>query len=687
MEVPKYTLEFKDITYDVVLKAGKEAGQTKRILHSISSSCVSGRLTALMGPSGAGKSSLLDILAGVKVAGKARGQVLLGGAPCRAADFARLASYVQQKDVLVPSATVREALVTSALLKLPRSMSKAQKLARVDALLELLELSHVAASYIGDEALGIKGISGGEKRRVSVGIELVKDPSIIFLDEPTTGLDSEMALGVARCLAACAQAGKMVVATIHQPNSLITDTFDDWALLAKGRLLYAGPWCGALPYFEAAGHTCPLYRNPTDFFMSLASSSSSLMELAEAWAAQAQQRQPLLLHASAATAASGVPDREPPHDTASVCGSEVQLWQPGTTAAAAAAAAADVEVGLQRKQLTPSKGCSSSLISGVGSFRLAASPSALSCSEGVTAAAAADSDPGGCFYRLCCGGSSSSAAVPFWYEVWVLMARFMRCWLRTPIMAAAEAVQYLILAVFIGLLYLRLPNTLPNAPYDKMSAVFLVLTMLSFTPSYTVLVVWDHERQLLRRESGTNMYRRSAFFLAKTLVSTPIEVLQVSVFAAATYFMMGFQASALKFLAWWATLVLFALASETLGYMAAIVTPDSKVGVAVLSILLVFLLSFSGYLVRSIPVYFAWIPRISYFSFATDAAAANEFDGLIFTGGEAGPEGVPGLSLLPPAMRTGLSVGGNLGVLLGITAGCRLLCLGLLEAAARLKFL
>lgn len=91
--------------------------------------------------------------------------------------------------------------------------------------------------------------------------------------------------------------------------------------------------------------------------------------------------------------------------------------------------------------------------------------------------------------------------------------------------------------------------------------------------------------------------------------------------------------------------------------------------------------------VRSIPVYFAWIPRISYFSFATDAAAANEFDGLIFTGGEAGPEGVPGLSLLPPAMRTGLSVGGNLGVLLGITAGCRLLCLGLLEAAARLKFL
>jgi ABC-type multidrug transport system ATPase subunit len=173
-------------------------------------------------------------------------------------------------------------------------------------------------------------------RRVSVGIEVVKDPAIIFLDEPTTGLDSEMALGVITSLKAMAKAGKMVrgmtaaaaadfdaglpglqfcsnpfsgpdlrsanykcctvllllllllqvVATIHQPNSLITDHFDDWALLAKGRLLYAGPWAGALPYFEAAGHACPLYRNPTDFFMSLASSPASLAELADAWVQQ-----------------------------------------------------------------------------------------------------------------------------------------------------------------------------------------------------------------------------------------------------------------------------------------------------------------------------------------------------------------------------------------------------------------
>lgn len=101
-----------------------------------------------------------------------------------------------------------------------------------------------------------------------------------------------------------------------------------------------------------------------------------------------------------------------------------------------------------------------------------------------------------------------SALSSYWQQVWVLMVRFGRCWVRTPIMAGAEAAQYLVLALFLGLLYLRSPLTLPNAPFDRMGAIFVVLTMLSLTPTYTVLVVWDHERQLLRRETSTNMYRR-----------------------------------------------------------------------------------------------------------------------------------------------------------------------------------
>lgn len=123
---------------------------------------------------------------------------------------------------------------------------------------------------IGDEDLGMKGISGGQKRRVSVGIELIKDPSILFLDEPTSGLDSEMAVGLMSLLLRLAHdGGKSVVLTIHQPNSLITAQFTDFMLLADGCLVYGGPWSGALPFFEAAGFVCPPYTNPTDYFLNV----------------------------------------------------------------------------------------------------------------------------------------------------------------------------------------------------------------------------------------------------------------------------------------------------------------------------------------------------------------------------------------------------------------------------------
>lgn len=108
---------------------------------------------------------------------------------------------------------------------------------------------------------------------------------------------------------------------------------------------------------------------------------------------------------------------------------------------------------------------------------------------------------------------ASASAFTYWYHVWVLMVRFSKSWVRTPIMAIAEAVQYVILSLFLGLLYLRSPLALPNAPFDRMGAMFVVLTMLSLTPSYTVLVMWDHERQLLRRETSTNMYKRYAGLL------------------------------------------------------------------------------------------------------------------------------------------------------------------------------
>lgn len=117
-----------------------------------------------------------------------------------------------------------------------------------------------------------------------------------------------------------------------------------------------------------------------------------------------------------------------------------------------------------------------------------------------------------------------SAVLNNWFQVWVLMARFYRSWLRTPVMAVAEGAQYIIMALFLGLLYLHSPLAVPNAPFDRASAISVVLLMLSLTPSYTVLVTWDHERLLLRWETSTNMYTRCGLLLQYVVSSLTTEV-------------------------------------------------------------------------------------------------------------------------------------------------------------------
>ena len=179
------------------------------------------------------------------------------GQPIDPADFRRRSSVVWQSDVLLPCATVREAIMTCALLKLPQTLPRAAKAARVGQILAELELAKVADARIGQDIDGAAtGISGGERRRVSVGIGLVTDAPVLFLDEPTTGLDSDSAATLVHLLSHLAVAKRRtVVCTIHQPSSDICEMFDDLLLLAAGRLLYCGRWRGVDAYL--AGERMP----------------------------------------------------------------------------------------------------------------------------------------------------------------------------------------------------------------------------------------------------------------------------------------------------------------------------------------------------------------------------------------------------------------------------------------------
>mmetsp|Transcript_19392 Transcript_19392/g.22582 ORF Transcript_19392/g.22582 Transcript_19392/m.22582 type:complete len:207 (+) Transcript_19392:480-1100(+) len=162
--------------------------------------------------------------------------------------------------------TVRECLMFSARMKLP---SDVDKIERVQSLLDSLKLNKCADTKIGGAL--IKGISGGERKRTSIGVELITNPNLIFLDEPTTGLDSFTATNVVEVLRDLANSGRTVVSTIHQPNSEIFEIFDQLMLMAGGRTLYMNSANQAVGYFKKVGYPCPSLTNPADYFMSMMS--------------------------------------------------------------------------------------------------------------------------------------------------------------------------------------------------------------------------------------------------------------------------------------------------------------------------------------------------------------------------------------------------------------------------------
>jgi len=176
---------------------------------------------------------------------------------------------VMQEDILTTTLTVRETVLFSARLRIPNSVTLAEKEAKVDKILEQLGLSHVSENIIGEP--GARGISGGERKRVSIAIEMVTDPSLLFLDEPTSSIDSTSAYGVVDHLKKlCTANGTTVIATIHQPSSQVFLMFDKVLLLSEGRQLYYGDSGDIVDYFTNYGFTAPKLVNPADYILDLA---------------------------------------------------------------------------------------------------------------------------------------------------------------------------------------------------------------------------------------------------------------------------------------------------------------------------------------------------------------------------------------------------------------------------------
>ncbi|XP_009999101.1 PREDICTED: ATP-binding cassette sub-family G member 2-like [Chaetura pelagica] len=267
-------VSFHNIQYSVKQSSGflyRRKTVEKKILHNVYGIMKPG-LNAILGPTGSGKSSLLDVLAARKDPAGLSGEVLIDGIP-QPPNFKCISGYVVQDDVVMGTMTVRENLHFSAALRLPSSISVKEKEERVTQIISELGLSKVADAKVGTEL--IRGVSGGERKRTNIGMELITEPPVLFLDEPTTGLDASTANAVLILLKRLSRRGRTIIFSIHQPRYSIFKLFDSLTLLALGKVLYHGPAKQALEYFSSIGYECEPFNNPADFFLDIINGDST----------------------------------------------------------------------------------------------------------------------------------------------------------------------------------------------------------------------------------------------------------------------------------------------------------------------------------------------------------------------------------------------------------------------------
>lgn len=254
---PPVDIQFNDLSYSV-----SQSGGYKTILKGVSGKFKSGDLTAIMGPSGAGKSTLMNILAGYK-SGNLHGTILINGKERNLRRFRKMSCYIMQDDCLSPHLTVKEAMMVSANLKMGKNLTQNEKKIVIREVLEALNLQESQKTFA-------TLLSGGQRKRLSIALELVNNPPVMFFDEPTSGLDSSSCFQCLTLLKSLAAGGRTIICTIHQPSARLFEMFDYLYLLTDGQCIYNGVIPGLVPFLSIMGLDCPSYHNPADYVMEVA---------------------------------------------------------------------------------------------------------------------------------------------------------------------------------------------------------------------------------------------------------------------------------------------------------------------------------------------------------------------------------------------------------------------------------
>ncbi|GBG26263.1 ABC transporter G family member 40 [Hondaea fermentalgiana] len=604
LEFEQVTLSFMNLRYSVEIQAKggeddakakatpgtrmdrdaarQRSTETLTILNGIDAYAKPYTMTALMGSSGAGKTTLLDVLAGRKTVGKLTGEIYVNGRPKNNARFAQQVGYVEQFGVHLAAATVRESLDFSAALRLPGTVATKEGLKDVvDHIMEILELEPIANRVIGDEETGL---SFEETKRLTIAVEMVANPSAIFADEPSSGLESRAALNVLQALRNVAATGRTVIVTVHQPNVAIFNMFDRLLLMRRGGEVVFFDDLGdksknLLDYFESfpGVEPCPSNFNPATWMLTVIGagvSGHSVRDYAQEYRKSSMYKRVL-----------NELDELMPVD-----------W-------AAAGDAADDDAALDALQDDKTR-------------------------------------------NLIEDGSAVDAqqhfVTSFGLQLRLLNLRNQAEYWRTPSYSTTRMIILCGLAIMIGLVFVNGDVTNAAAVQSRVSCINILINVTASMNVTTIVPFLFTHRALFYRESSSRMYSSYAYGLALNLAEDPYIFVQVFVTVIPFYWLIGFVSNPIwAFFYYWFINWLFVSLMTYLGvfYSAIMSNPAAAQVLGTLTTQVLGLASGVLILPSVIPNWLIWIYYISPFRWAQEGLIATQFN--FMTNPMCNPSGTP----------------------------------------------
>ncbi|CAH8535443.1 unnamed protein product [Schistosoma bovis] len=560
-------LSFHHISYEVkIQKTLCSKPVIKTILDDVSGILRPG-MNALMGPTGSGKSSLLDVLAGRKDPRFLSGKVLIDGRP-QPKNFKCISGYVVQDDIVMGTLTVRENLSFSAALRMTMHCTTEERNQKVNDIIDELGLNAVADSKVGTEL--VRGVSGGERKRTSIGMELITEPPVLFLDEPTTGLDAYMAGQVVKTLKALAKRGRTIIFSIHQPKYSIYKLFDTLTLIYRGQIIYHGlAKKEPIGYFGRLGYVCENHNNPPDFFMDVIHGEC------------------LRQHGN--TSDVQIMDHHDTQERMHLVGQQlIQDWQTSEMAQHVLEEVSSIANRLEKYENGSKKSKDNAV--------------------------------------------DISFAASYIRQINKVCWRSILNLLRDPLASVIQTIVYLFFALSMGIVYFQMNDSLESGIQNR-TGLFYFCTLQVIFVNLATIELFIKERVLFIHESSSGYYQVSVYFFSKILCDIiPTKVLPILFFMPICYWMAGLQKTFGAFMFFELLLCLTTLAAAAIAlFISASVTVFGLAN-AIISIIYVFMMVFSGFLInlKSMAVWLSWLRYFSIFRYSMGGLLIMEMTTLRF---------------------------------------------------------